>query len=227
MLSDIRLITLDLDDTLWPCLPTIMQAEAQMYDWLQSHTPALVENHSPESLRAHRISLAKANPAMAHDLTRMRLQSLEQLMAQHGYSADHAEQANNIFRVARNNVEPYDEVVAALAELKPRFTLVSVTNGNSQIEHTPLADSFHLSLTAEMVGAAKPDPAIFHAAMEFAGVSVEQTLHVGDDPVRDVEAARYIGLKTVWVNRHDQVWPENLAEPDFCVQNMTQLNNKL
>ena len=30
-----RLLTIDLDDTLWPCAPTIKRAEAVLYAWLE------------------------------------------------------------------------------------------------------------------------------------------------------------------------------------------------
>ena len=58
----------------------------------------------------------------------------------------------------------------SLVSLRARYTLVSVTNGNSQIEQTPLHDSFDHSLTAAEVGAAKPDPAIFEVASARTGV---------------------------------------------------------
>ena len=37
----IRLITFDLDDTLWDNRPVILGAEAAMRDWLALHTPRL------------------------------------------------------------------------------------------------------------------------------------------------------------------------------------------
>ncbi len=39
-LSRIRVVSLDLDDTLWPVAPTIAGAEAALRDWLVEHAPA-------------------------------------------------------------------------------------------------------------------------------------------------------------------------------------------
>jgi putative hydrolase of the HAD superfamily len=53
---------------------------------------------------------------------------------------------------------------------------------------------------------AKPDPRIFHAAAQAAGVAPEAVLHVGDDPLLDVVAAVSAGMQAVWVNRAGQGW---------------------
>ena len=66
--------------------------------------------------------------------------TLAELLQADGYPLTLAEQASDVFRAARNRVTPYAEVVDALALLRERYVLVSVTNGNSQIEHTPLME---------------------------------------------------------------------------------------
>ena len=49
------------------------------------------------------------------------------------------------------------------------------------------------------VGVAKPDPAIFHAALETLGAAPERTLLVGDSLGRDGEGARRVGLGFIWI----------------------------
>jgi putative hydrolase of the HAD superfamily len=219
----VELITFDLDDTLWPCHDVIRAAECACFDWLCEYAPRLTQRHSIESMRAHRIELGRQQPAIAHDLTELRLRSLIELVLDAGYPVEIAHRASDVFRTARNRVTPFAEVRETLVVLRQRYTLVSVTNGNSQIEETPLHDSFHHSLTAAEVGAAKPDPAIFHAASERSGIALSGFLHVGDDPVRDVQAARAIGLRTVWVNRYDTDWPDELEPADLEVPDIAQL----
>lgn len=219
----IRAITFDLDDTLWPCHAVIRAAERACFDWLGENAPRLTQRHSIETMRAHRIELGRQQPVIAHDLTEVRLRSLVALALDAGYPVEIAHRASDVFRAARNRVTPFDEVHETLAVLRRRYTLVSVTNGNSQIEKTPLHDSFDHSLTASEVGAAKPDPAIFHAASERSGIALSGFLHVGDDPVRDVQAARAIGLKTVWVNRYEKDWPDELEPADLEVRDIAQL----
>ncbi len=223
MFDHVRLICFDLDDTLWPCAPVIRDAEQACYDWLAQHSPRLTARHSPEDLRKHRMQLAVEQPHIAHDFTELRIRSLVFLLAEEGYPAELAHQATDVFRVARNRVTPYDDVFDGLARLRGHYTLVSVTNGNSQIEHTPLHACFDFSLTAAEVGAAKPDPAIFHAASERSGVPLDGFLHVGDDPECDVQAARSLGLSTVWVNRDGREWPVETRRADLEVVELATL----
>jgi putative hydrolase of the HAD superfamily len=227
MFGRARLICFDLDDTLWPCHAVIRAAEAECYDWLAREAPRLTGRYNEEQLREHRMAIGRRHPEIAHDLTEVRLRSLATLLEEAGYSAGLAHQASAIFRAARNRVTPYDEVIDGLARLRERYTLVSVTNGNSQIEHTPLHASFDHSLTAAEVGAAKPHPAIFHAASRGSGVPLEAFVHVGDDPLRDVQAARDLGLPAVWLNRSGADWPGTLPPPDLEVGDLTELVERL
>ena len=227
MFSHVRLITFDLDDTLWPCYPVIRAAEAECYAWLERVAPRLTAQHDQQQLREHRMALAEQHPEIAHDMTKVRLRSLTMLLEAAGYDQGLARQASDLFRAARNQVTPFNDVLAGLERLRPHYTLVSVTNGNSQIEHTPLHASFDHSLTAAEVGAAKPHPAIFHAASRRSGVRLEAFLHVGDDPVRDVQAARDLGMATVWVNRDGSPWPDDLARADLEVTEIAGLAERL
>ncbi|WPL19084.1 Flavin mononucleotide phosphatase YigB [Thiorhodovibrio winogradskyi] len=213
MTSTYRLLTLDLDDTLWPCQPTIDRAEARFHAWLDERVPRLAAAHDLASLRRHRRELYVARPEIAHDMTALRQVSLELLLTEFDYAPSLAAEAVALFCAHRNLVAPYAEVPGVLAVLGRDYRLVSVTNGNADVALTPLKDCFHHSLTAAGVGAAKPDPAIFEAAMRWAGVSPAETLHVGDDPLRDIQAARHCGLDAIWVNRHDLSWPEDLEPP--------------
>lgn len=225
--DEIRLICFDLDDTLWPCAPVIHAAEQDCYAWLQQHAPRLTQRHSQDALRTHRLDLARRQPHIAHDLTELRRRSLATLLEAEGYVEALANLANDVFRRARNRVCPYDDVVDGLTRLRAHYTLASVTNGNSQIESTPLHASFDYSLTAAEVGAAKPDPAMFHAVSRRSGIPLQQIVHVGDDPQRDITAARTIGLATVWVNRDGRDWPQDLTPADLEVDGLAGLVERL
>lgn len=227
MTTRFKLITIDLDDTLWPCAPTIRQAESALYHWLAQVAPRVTAVYDPAGLRRHRQALAAARPAIAHDLTRVRRDSLGELLAGFGYDSALADEAMAVFLDHRNRVEPYAEVVPALRELGAGYRLVSVTNGNAEVARTPLAGLFHHSLSAARVGARKPDPALFLSALEWGGVAPGQALHLGDDPWLDVEPARRLGMAAVWVNRDGRPWPEDLAPPDAEIGDLTALRELL
>lgn len=51
-----------------------------------------------------------------------------------------------------------------------------------------------------VVGVAKPDPAIFHLALELAGTTADRAIHVGDAYQYDVRGARAAGIRPVLVD---------------------------
>src|SRR5206468_2331163 len=68
----------------------------------------------------------------------------------------------------------------------------------------PLVDRIVHSTRA---GVAKPDPAIFHLALEALGVPPAEALHAGNEVVADVEGARAAGLRAVLVDREGRLAP--------------------
>jgi len=52
-------------------------------------------------------------------------------------------------------------------------------------------------------GYVKPHPSIFTVTLEKLKVNPNQSLHVGDDPIADIQGARNIGMKTVFVNKKE------------------------
>ena len=164
--SKIRLITIDLDDTLWPCMPTIMHAENTLYQWLQQQRPQITDTYSMTELREKRGQLMQQQPELIHDLSEARRAHLRQLSEEFGYDHDWIEAGFEVFLEARQQVKFYDDVLPVLNELKQVFTLVALTNGNADIEKVGLSEYFDLQLSAADVFAAKPDPAMFHKAMQ-------------------------------------------------------------
>jgi len=86
---------------------------------------------------------------------------------------------------------------------------------------------FHDIVTAVDAGTAKPSLRIFETAMQRAGVTAEEILHVGDHPEIDIDGARNAGMRTAWVNRHAADWPVHLKEPDHEVQTMDDVEDLL
>ena len=64
----------------------------------------------------------------------------------------------------------------------------------------PLVDAV---VSSAEVGAPKPAPELFAAALERAGVPARRALHVGDSISGDVEGARAAGLRPVLIVRDD------------------------
>jgi FMN hydrolase / 5-amino-6-(5-phospho-D-ribitylamino)uracil phosphatase len=219
----VKAITLDLDDTLWPIWPTIERAEKVLHDWLVEHAPmaaALFSN--PAALREIRNHVAEHRPELKHDLSAVRRESIRLALYRAGEDPLLAEAAFDAFFAARQQVELFDDVRPALQKLSERFPLVSLSNGNADLERVGLAAYFRAAVSAREFGVGKPDPRIFHAAAGAVDVVPEQVLHVGDDATLDVVGALNAGMQAVWVNRGDHLWPHP-QQPSATVTTLTQL----
>ena len=101
---------------------------------------------------------------------------------------------------------PFDDVIPVLKELRARgITVGLVTNmdrkGDDIADGLGLKDHLDLTVTSLEVGASKPDPAIFRAALDRAGAEPHESIHVGDQPSSDVEGALSAGIGPVLLDR--------------------------
>ena len=100
----------------------------------------------------------------------------------------------------------FDDVRPALDELAARgLKLGVVSNFEPWLEEVlalqGIADRFAAVAISGTLGVAKPDPEIFKAALAEAGADPAATVHVGDQLVNDVEAARAVGITPVLIDR--------------------------
>ena len=221
--TQITLLTIDLDDTLWPCMPTIMQAETTSYEWLKQRMPDITLRYSMDALRDKRKQLMARQPELKHDLSEARRAHFRELADEFGYDHQWIEPGFKVFHDARQLVSLYDDVLPVLRQLKSKYKLVALTNGNADIHKVGLADYFDLQIAAADVSAAKPHPAMFIAAMRQMQVNPQQTLHIGDHAIHDVYGARNAGIRSVWVNRTGERWPEDDFSADFEVPDLNGL----
>ena len=222
-LSRIKAITLDLDDTLWPIWPTIRRAEAALVAWLDARAPGAAAVFSdPQAGVALSEQVAQTRPDIAHDLSAMRRESIRAALHHAQEDTALAEPAFDIFFAERMRVELFADVLPALAALAARYPIVAVSNGNAHVGRVGLGKFFVGSVSASEMGVAKPDPRIFHAAAQMAGVAPAEVLHVGDDAAMDVLGALDAGMQTVWVNRQQQTW-SHAQPPHHTVISLDQL----
>jgi putative hydrolase of the HAD superfamily len=222
-ISRVKAVTLDLDDTLWPIWPTIERAEHVLHAWLAEHAPmaaALFSN--PAALREIRNHVADQRPEMKHDLSAVRRESIRLALYRAGENPLLAEPAFEAFFAARQQVELFEDAQPALEFMASRFPLVSLSNGNADLERVGIARYFRAAVSAREFGIGKPDPRIFVAAAGAVDVRPEQVLHVGDDATLDVVGALNAGMQAVWLNRGDHQWPHE-QQPDVTVRDLRQL----
>jgi putative hydrolase of the HAD superfamily len=102
---------------------------------------------------------------------------------------------------------PFRDTVPALERLARRFPLVVVSNVDRRSfarTRRLLEVDFAAVVTAEDVGAYKPDPRMFVRALEVLrglGVEARAVVHVAQSLYHDHVPAKALGLRTAWVDR--------------------------
>ena len=225
-MREVQAIIFDLDDTLWEVGPVIVRAEHAMLEFLAGRYPRVLELHTLDSMRDLRARMAIEHPAMRHDFTWLRLESLRRHAREAGYPESMAQEAFAVFYRVRNEVTLYDDAVPALERLHARFRLFAISNGNADLAAIGLARFFEHALAARDAGMLKPDPRIFGLLLQRAGLGPERVVHVGDDVIADVEGARRAGVTPVWLNRAGEQWP-TAAPPPLTVCSLAELPDLL
>lgn len=223
MSKAIKVLSFDLDDTLWPCFPTISRAEDLLYQWLSDHVPVITQSYDMHQLRARRIELFKDYPELAHDLTRLRIRSLELLAEEFALSDDWIEPAFEVFYEARQRITLFDDVKPVLDELTKDYQLVSLTNGNADTVKTGVDHWFDFALNSASVGKLKSEPDIYREIQRLTDIEAWQMVHIGDDPQHDISGAKAAGVHAIWLNRQQKQWQLQGCEPDAIISSLYEL----
>jgi|TARA_B100000678_G_scaffold85234_1_gene70876 putative hydrolase of the HAD superfamily len=222
-MKTIRVITLDLDDTLWDIAPVIELAEKRLWAWFEENYSLIPKFYSPDKIFTLRSKVVKEFPDKSHDFRFIRKVVLSRIAAKLNYDADFIEKAFSVFDQARNEVNLYPDVLPALQKLCKHFTIIAVTNGNANLDDIGIKHFFKCVVTAADVGVPKPERPIFEEAIKMSGVKTHEIIHVGDNPEIDIIGAYNLGLRTAWVNRNNSKWPSIHPEPDVTIKNLGDL----
>jgi FMN hydrolase / 5-amino-6-(5-phospho-D-ribitylamino)uracil phosphatase len=199
-MTELRLICLDLDDTLWPIEATIRHAEQVFHRALQQLAPSLCAQVNEEEIRQHRLDFLKSRPELRHNISQWRKESLASLLVDTGHgSASNAiaEQAFQRFLIARHQVTLFEHCEEVLGLLRQNYQLIGLTNGNADLARIPAGIHFDAYFRAEEFGISKPHPRLFEEALNFAKCQPNHALHIGDHVDDDIAGAKAAGLFTI------------------------------
>lgn len=223
----IKLITFDLDHTLWSPDTALQRGEAESYAWLAAQHPAFGEQFSMANFFEMRVQLREQHPELKHRVSEIRRIAFRNALQQTGMDAtaanDLAEQAFDVFWRARQQVTVFSDTPSLLQKLSPNYALGAISNGNACLDAVGLANYFQFHFSAENFPAGKPAPHMFLAALARAGVAPYEALHIGDHPVDDMQGAQAVGMKTLWVNFAGAPWPLQTTTPDFTVTSLPEI----
>ncbi len=227
----VQALTLDLDDTLWPVLPTLRRAEAALRNWLVQQAPATAAVHDAAAMRVLREAVLRDRPDWAHDLGALRQECIRRALQAGGDDPARAAEGFEVFLTERQRVDLFDDVLPALERLAARWPIVALSNGNADVHRVPgLGRWFHAAVSAQQLGVGKPAPEAFAEACRRAGAAPAYTLHIGDDAALDVDGALDAGLQAAWICRPELTGAGSAAprgRPHHVVASLTALADRL
>ena len=223
-LTGIKAVSFDVDGTLWDFEGAMRRSLRQVLlelAWIDPEAAAVLDVDRMIAIR-ERVHDDWVGPVP--DLEDVRRESFWQTLRDIGRPDDAlASRLSNVYfqhRYADNGL--FDEVLPVLEELSRSYLIGLISNGNSYPERLGLESMVRFAAYAQDCGAEKPDPRIFEVALEKAGCSPRELLHVGDSLEHDVAGARTAGSRSVWLNRNGHERGSGI-EPDREVSSLREL----
>ncbi|CAM9762163.1 unnamed protein product [Chrysoparadoxa australica] len=232
--QEVRIISFDLDNCLWPTGEIIRRANDELDAYLQEHYPAILEGDTSVTGFMKQVwkEQREANPDLHPSpiqLTSLRKEAIHRASTAAGLNPDElVEPLFQVWSEARHDVEDilYPGVLETLRALKNRgIRLCAITNGNAVTDRIScLADVFEFCVNAEEVNARKPDSEPFQEAVRRAGFGEEEAetlggkwVHVGDDIETDCIGAKGLSMRTILVRPPHFVPEQEVAPLDRSV----------
>jgi putative hydrolase of the HAD superfamily len=123
----------------------------------------------------------------------------------------------------------YSDTYEVLKELKKSFRLLLLTNGSPDLQREKLAMEPDLPPYFEQIvisgefGRGKPDPAIFHHALNLMNLKQDEAIMVGDNLLTDILGSHQAGIKNVWINRENKEPRPDIVVPDYEISSLSEL----
>lgn len=216
MKNNIRVISFDLDDTLWDNGPVIQTAKIKLYKKIIELYPDVLHHFNFEKYEKTGNALYQ-DQHFKCDWFLLRRAHIIELLSKSGYTLENelenVEYLANYYYFWRNRVVLFPNVENILTQLASRYELITITNGNANVNEIGIGQFFQFSISASDVGEKKPSLKLYQSAIEQTQVHAEQICHIGNHFEEDVIAAVKSGMQAIWYNP-DENEPPVSTSPD-------------
>jgi putative hydrolase of the HAD superfamily len=202
-MTGFKAISFDGDGTLWDFNKVMRHSLAHVLKELNEIEPDTAPLLDIDKMISIRNGVASKLKGTVTNLEMIRLEAFRETLLDIDRPNDElACYLNQIYLKHRfEDIELFQDVMPALECLKTNFTLGLISNGNSYPERCGLEEMFQFVIFSQDHGVEKPDPKLFEVAIEKAGCSKHEFLHVGDSLQDDIVGAKNAGVASVWLNR--------------------------
>jgi 2-haloalkanoic acid dehalogenase type II len=210
-----KYIFFDLDETLsdhkHACQKGI-EAIIEVHDCLRVKTAEQLENEFWQMLNGNYNHVLNGSLSMKDT----RLQRIAALFT--GCYVDPPQHLEELANLYVNHYELALRAIPGVIELlkllkENEYKMAIITNGFQKVQHKKIqtcklnAYIDHI-ITSEEVGVTKPDARIYREALRICNVSPNEVIMVGDSWENDIKGAHALGIKTIWLNRRNELCPD-------------------
>ncbi|MFC0322403.1 HAD-IA family hydrolase [Gallibacterium melopsittaci] len=220
-----KVISFDLDDTLYDNYHVIRQAEQAFLDCLQQFV-----QFAPEQWQQYKQQLLQQDPIRYEDVVAWRQAAATCLLQSLGKQPYEINKILNesmaVFVEWRHKIEVPLANQHFLTQLAKCYPLAAISNGNVYPPKIGL-HQFSLMLRGGEHGRAKPHSDLFQQTAKHFSCNTNEILHVGDNLITDVQGAVISGCQAVWINTNQESI-RHISEashlPTIEVFDVTELN---
>ena len=217
MTKHIKLITFDLDDTLWDNRPTIIKAEIDTRKWIEDKVGEIEWGDFNDFLNL-RDDLIKEDQTIEWDISKLRKEIFRKKLRHitpENFRDEIVDKAFEIFIAKRHEIKLFEGVKESLKNLSRKYTLGVLTNGNADVYKFDIGKYFKFSISSLEAKDSKPNRAHFDMAItKVKDISFENILHIGDHQINDILCAYNLGIDTIWFNNNNEHWSQDFKKPD-------------
>lgn len=189
-----KLLSFDLDNALYDNQPVLENAERLSATYLQQQFLAQKKVFDIENFNQLKQKLLQSGDPAYENLSYFRLLALKNFCNPLTHATAIAEKAFNLFIQARSQVIVPDAIEQMLQTLSTNYTLVSVSNGNCDINQSTIGCYFSKNYSPIDGYRAKPNPQMLLQVIRDFNLAPEQILHIGDSISKDAAAAEKAGV---------------------------------
>ena len=217
MTNKIKMITFDLDDTLWDNKPIITNAEIKTRKWIEDRVGTINWGDLNDFLQL-RETLIRKDKSIAWDISKLRIEIFKEKikgLVSNDDISKLAEDAFAYFLKKRHEIELFPGVEDALKVLSENYMLGVLTNGNADIYKLSIGKYFEFSISSLEAQDSKPSKSHFELAKSrLRNLKYSEMLHIGDHQINDIFGAHALGIKVLWFNNTKALWEQDFKKPD-------------
>lgn len=187
--QQVKVISFDLDDTLWDNRGVIEKCEQDLLEFLAKEHPPIGDKFDVAAMQAISKKLIEEDRPELDNMTVLRKEMIHQMLEQTGGDVALINPAFAVFYGCRSQIEIPQITHDLLKALKKKYSLFATSNGNSNLYALGLMDYFEHHFIAGIHGRAKPSPEMLHKICEIKNIEPQQLLHIGDSYETDIKSS--------------------------------------